>query len=289
MATSSLKSAMSIFSSAQKSMNDYETLKSSSRRDDFLTPKRKPFYENMQSNNLMNIMDDNLFVKHMENLVAEGKAFKISEDNIPFICHYNSERLNRKVKINRLKHDFDIKMLDAPNNVIDGFQYSAEEIQTSAKRVCNETKNLITDEIMKDILDFCKKEDITHIYSIIEKRYAVIFDRLNMSISQTCEISDFSKFGLDYRNVKQLDIESDNDSKYLTAPYDTEESDMDSLFSDNHYQQLINKEVPLFGYVFAESTYSVRGFSQKPKNVIDEYIMCRHDFDYFYKKYIKKS
>lgn len=261
----------------------------------YLEINEEPIYTQLKNNNSSFIFQNDFILDYFDKCVNDGKLSKITKDNLPYFYSYKQRDLERKVKIQKIINSFDIKFLNYTNVSIDGTEYNSVMFETGVIKTCginNEPQLLDSD--LKKILTFCKENGITHIYEIIEKRFGVEINKVNLSINNIFNIHDFEDYGLSYRDITHSAYNTSSLEEGSEDCCDSEESEVGYNYNNKYYDVDINKlkhsENSIKDcYVFNEVSYTVKGIKTFSKEVLDDFTMCKVDFEYFYNKYIKNK
>ncbi len=261
--------------------------------DKYLDINEEPIYTQLKNDECNFILKNNFILEFMDKKVEDGELSKITKDNLPYFFSYKQNDLVRKLKIQKVINKYDINLIDRSCITVNGTDYKSITYQTNVVKKCsiNNNPNLLDSDLNK-ILKFCKDSGITHIYEIIEKRFGVEVNKLDLSLTNISYISDFESFSLKRKDIihKAYNI-YENDSEGECIP---EEDDGSYNKKDSYYDIDVNKlkyyENSIKDcYVFNEVNYSVRGIKTFDKELINEHTLCKLDFEYFKNNYIKKK
>lgn len=262
----------------------------------YLEINEDPIYTQLKNTNVNHILNNNFIIEFLEEKVNKGELSKITKDNLPYIFSYKKNELERKVKIQKMLNSFDIELTNNFSINMGEIEYKSVMYETGViKKVTINAEPKLLDADLKKILTYCKEEGITHIYEIIEKRFGIDVNKVNLSMSSIFNIY----------NISNYDIKL-GDNEYLThLAYVTPENELcdeccEGECSDEDYDceryydidvnKLKHSENSIKDcYIFNEVSYTVRGIKTFPKEVIDDFTMCKVDFEYFYNKYVKKK
>ncbi len=158
----------------------------------------------------------------------------------------------------------------------------------------NEPKLLDSD--LKKILNFCKENNITHIHEIIEKRFGIEINKSTISLNNILYVNNFNDYGIKFLNneyITHLAYIIPEDEPYAKANSSMEESERDVDY-DTYYDIDVNdlkySENSIKDcYIFNEVSYSIKGVKTYPSEIVDDFILCKLDFEYFYNNYVKKN
>ena len=226
---------------------------------------------------------------------------KISNENLPYIYSYKPEDMVRRLKIQKMITESNVKMVDMNTMYYNGNNYKSMIFETGIIKKCSSNvEPVLTNSDLVSIIEFCKESNITHIYRIIEKRVGISINKSDMSMNNIFDIKSFKEYGIDITNIKhKVYYNIDNDyydecciDKPSSVEYDYNNSVILENISDSYYDINSNIYFPeneiLDCYLFNEVSYSIRGYKTYDKDIIDEFNRCKVDIDYFTKKYIKK-
>ncbi len=258
-----------------------------------LEVNEEPLYTQMKNIGINFILNENFILKFLNEKVIEGELSKITKNNLPYFYSYRKRDLERKIKIQNLLNSFDIKMIDNSSLHVDGIDYRSNLYETGVVKKCkvdNEPKLLDSD--LNKIFKYCKANGITHVYEIIEKRSGIDVNKVHLSLNNIVNINNFNDYNIKYDDVMHLAYRSNNDEECSPETCEAEEGS-DSKY-DSYYDIDVNKlkysENSIKDcYIFNEVSYTVRGLKTFPKDVVDDFTMCKVDFEYFYNKYVKKN
>jgi hypothetical protein len=252
----------------------------------------EPVYTQMKNNGMNFILNENFILGFLNEKVKEGELSKITKDNLPYFYSYRKRDLERKIKIQNLTNSFGIKMIDYPTFNSNGIDYRSNLYETGVVKKCkvnNEPKVLDSD--LNKIFKYCKANGITHVYEIIEKRSGVDVNKVNLSLNNIVNINLFSDYNIKYDEVTHLAYRRDDELEGTEECSPESEGDYGA---DSYYDIDVNKlkhsENSIRDcYIFNEVSYTIRGIKTFPKEVVDDFTMCKVDFEYFYNKYVKKN
>lgn len=269
----------------------------------YLEINEESYYSQISNSNINNLLKNDFIIEFLNKKVEDGILSKITSKNLPYYFVYRKEDLDRKLKIQKIKNDFNIKLIDNSTYYTEhNDAYKANIYETNVIRECKiDAEPKLLDTHLNQIFKYCSEVGITHIYEIIEKRFGIEINKADLSMSNIFKINNFDDFGLYKYDIKNKaynydinecydEIDEKITSKYKDKSIREEDGDIDYYeYNEFIINKLKDSDKPnKLCYIFNEVSYTVRGIKTFDKTDIEEFNKCKSDFEYFHKKYIKK-
>jgi hypothetical protein len=218
----------------------------------------------------------------LDSKVKSGELSIMTEENFPFRHFFYKEELKRRLKIATLIDDITVDTINDYHIKINGKEYQCEEYITSIQVEQSDSTPQMSDDTLKQILHYCEKENISHIFNIGQYREGISFDTNSnniLSLDEPVELCEFWQYGF---NINKK-------VNYQNYHFCIQTQDVLIGDNDDTDHEKICDEVLLYGYVFNKSYYSVVGIKSFSDADVAEWQKCLNSMDYFYKNYMYKK